>query len=120
MANVDPSGIERRRSARIKLAVPLRVIGQSRSGEEFSVEAETHTVSNSGCLLQLQTDLFVNQPLELRNEKSGQSIKGRVVSTWRQPGGKVFAGLEFASPSPNFWPVELPASQSSASLPRRE
>jgi PilZ domain len=116
MAIIDSREIERRRFVRTKLAVPLRLIGQKRTGEEFTVDALTHTVSDSGCLVHLDTVLFVEQPLELRNETTGQSIKGRVVSTWRHPEGKVFAGLEFASPSPGFWTGEPPISHTGDSL----
>lgn len=49
MAALDFPGTEGRRSVKTKLVMPLRVHGQTRTGEEFSVEAETHTVS--GCYL---------------------------------------------------------------------
>lgn len=120
MANFDSREIERRRFVRTKLTVPLRLLGQKRTGEEFTVEAVTHTVSDSGCLVHLETVLFIDQPLELRNETTGQSIKGRVVSTWRHPEGKVFAGLEFASPSPGFWPGESPKPQTGESPQLKE
>ena len=111
MTSFDFPGTERRRSERTKLVIPLRVHGQTRTGEEFAVEAETHTVSNSGCLLYLETIPVVDQTLVLLNGKTGQSTKGRVVSTWRHPGGKMFVGVEFVSPSQDFWGSEFPSSQ---------
>jgi hypothetical protein len=111
MTSFDFTGTERRRSVRTKLVIPLRVLGQTRTGEEFAVEAETHTVSNSGCLLYLETIPVVDQTLVLLNGKTGQSTKGRVVSTWRHPGGKMFVGVEFVSPSQDFWGSEFPSSQ---------
>lgn len=106
MTAVDFPGKERRRFVRTKLVTPLRVDGQTRTGEEFTVEAETHTVSDSGCLMYLEANVFVDQTLVLLNGKTGQSIQGRVVSTWRHPGGKIFVGLEFLSPSQVFWRSE--------------
>ena len=119
MADIDSREIERRRAVRTKLAVPVRLTGQSRTGDEFTVQAETHTVSNSGCLLHSDAVLSVDQTLTLHNQKTGQSIKARVVSTWRHPEGRVFVGLEFLSPSQDFWPAVSPVSQSSdASQPK--
>jgi len=96
-------GPERRRFARTQLTTPVRVHGQSRTGEEFTAEAETHTVSDSGCLICLETNLFLDQTLVLFNGKTGQSVRGKVVSTWRHPDGKIFAGFEFVSPTQYFW-----------------
>lgn len=107
----DFPGPERRRSVRTKLVIPLRVHGRTRTGEEFTVEAETHTVSDSGCLIYLEASLMVDQTIVLLNEKTGHSIQGKVVSTWRHPGGRIFVGVEFSSPTQNFWRSELPSSQ---------
>ena len=103
-------GPERRRSVRTQLVVPIHVHGQTRTGEKFTVKVETHTVSNSGCLIHVDTVLFVDQTLEVTNRKTGQSIRGKVVSTWRQPGGRIFAGLEFSPLSEDFWRSEIPSS----------
>ncbi len=110
MTTLEFSGPERRRSTRTQLAVPVRVHGQTRTGEEFTAEAETHTVSDSGCLICLDAALFVDQALNLTNGKTGQSIRGKVVSTWRHPGGRIFAGFEFLSPSGDFWRSEIAIS----------
>lgn len=111
MAGSDFPGPERRRSARTKLVIPLRVHSRTRAGENFTVEAETHTVSDSGCLIYLESNLSVDQTIVLLNEKTGHSIQGKVVSTWRHPGGRIFVGVEFSSPTQNFWRSELPSSQ---------
>jgi len=113
MESSEFSGIERRRSARTKLTVPLRIHGQDRNGEKFTVDAETHTVSDSGCLLYLEASLNLDQTLFLVNANTRQSIRGRVVSSWRQPAGKTFVGIEFLSQAQNFWSNELPNSEES-------
>ncbi len=110
MTAFDFTGPDRRRSVRKQLAVPVRVRGQTRTGEEITAEAETHTVSDSGCLICLDATLFVDQALNLTNGKTGQSIGGKVVSTWRHPGGRIFAGFEFLSPSEDFWRSEIAIS----------
>ena len=111
METSEFSGVERRRSARTKLTVPIRIHGQSRNGEKFTFEAETHTVSDSGCLLNLEASLNVDQTLFLVNALTRQSVQGRVVSVWRHPGGKIFVGVEFLSQNRDFWSSELPSSE---------
>jgi len=111
MASSDFPETERRRSVRTKLAIPVRIHGQTRAGEEFTAEAETHTVSDSGCLIHLEASLFVDQTLVVSNGKTGKSVKGRVVSTWRHPGGRIFVGIEFLSPTEDFWQSESPSAQ---------
>ena len=118
MTTFQFSGPERRRSTRTQLVVPVRVHGQTRTGDEFTAEAETHTVSNSGCLIYLDATLFVDQTLNLTNGKTGQSIRGKVVSTWRHPGGRIFAGFEFSSPSEDFWRSEVAVSQTDNPAPQ--
>lgn len=100
-------GTERRRSVRTQLAVPVRIRGLTRKGEEFTAEAETHTVSDSGCLICLEAHLVADQALILSNSKTGLSVHGKVVSAWRHPGGKMFVGFEFASPAEDFWGTKI-------------
>jgi c-di-GMP-binding flagellar brake protein YcgR len=96
--------IERRRSARVTLAVPLRVDGQSVSGEEFILRTHSHTVSQFGCLVPVDAEVAPDQTVVLMNEYTRQSIQCRVVSTRRHRDGKKYLGVEFVSPSKfNFW-----------------
>jgi c-di-GMP-binding flagellar brake protein YcgR len=94
--------VERRRSARVTLAVPLRVDGQALNGEEFMIRTQTLTVSEFGCLLPLDAELAPDQTVVLLNEHTRQSVKCKVVTTRRRE-GKRYLGLEFTSPNCNFW-----------------
>jgi hypothetical protein len=95
--------IERRRSARVTLAVPLRVDGQELSGEEFIIRTHSHTVSQFGCMIPLEAEVVPDQTLVLMNEYTRQSVQCRVVTTRRLRDGKRYLGLEFVSPNSNFW-----------------
>jgi len=97
--------IEKRRSARVTLSVPLRVDGQTVSGEEFIVRTRSHFVSEGGCLLLLDKEVALDQALVLMNEHTRQSIQCRVVSTRRHRDGKRYVGVEFMSPTSNFWRI---------------
>jgi PilZ domain len=96
--------IERRRSARVTLAVPLRVGGQALSGDAFLVRTHSHTVSQFGCLMPLEEEVIPGEVLMLMNEHTRQSVQARVVTTRRNRDGKRYLGVEFTSPSAcNFW-----------------
>ena len=101
--------IERRRSARVTLAVPLRVDGQSVTGEEFIIRTQSHTVSQFGCLIPVDAEVAPDQTLVLMNEHTRQSVQCRVVSTRRYRDGKKYLGVEFLSPTKsNFWRITFP------------
>ncbi len=95
--------IERRRSARVTLAVPLRVDGQALNGEEFIIRTHSHTVSQFGCMIPLDAEVAPDQTVVLLNEYTRQSVQCKVVTTRRSREGKRFLGLEFVTPSTNFW-----------------
>jgi c-di-GMP-binding flagellar brake protein YcgR len=97
--------VERRRSARVTLSVPLRVDGQDLSGEGFVVETHTHTVSQHGCLLRLDREVLLGQSLVLMNQHTRQSIQARVVSTRRHKDGHRYIGVEFISRRTDFWRI---------------
>jgi hypothetical protein len=103
MQVVNYRRIEKRRSARVTLAVPLRVDGQDLSGEQFITKTHSHTVSQFGCLLCLDEEVVPDQTLVLMNEYTRQSVQCRVVTTRRHRDGKRYLGVEFVSPNVNFW-----------------
>jgi hypothetical protein len=94
---------ERRRSSRVTLAIPLRVDGQDTSGEEFTVRTKSYTVSQFGCLLQLDPEIAHDQTVVLMNEHTRQSIMCTVVSTRRLRDGKRYVGVGFMGSKSNFW-----------------
>jgi hypothetical protein len=103
MQVVNYRRVEKRRSARVTLAVPLRVDGQDLSGEQFIIKTHSHTVSQFGCLLSLDEEVVPDQTLVLMNEYTRQSVQCRVVTTRRHRDGKRYLGVEFVSPNVNFW-----------------
>jgi c-di-GMP-binding flagellar brake protein YcgR len=99
--------VERRRSARVTLAVPLRVDGQAVTGEEFIIRTHSHTVSQFGCLLALDAEVAPDQTVVLLNENTRQSVQCKVVTTRRSRDGKRYLGLEFISANSNFWKMSF-------------
>jgi hypothetical protein len=110
MTTHDVRSIERRRSARVAASIPVLVKGQTRSGEEFSVKTQTHTVSLFGCLILLDVEVFVDRKVVLTREDTQQSIAGRFVSTWRHPDGRRYVGVAFSAIAQDFWRVAIPSA----------
>jgi len=108
MQVVNYRRVERRRSARVTLAVPLRVDGQALSGEQFIIRTQSHTVSQFGCLLCLDEEVVPDQTLVLMNEHTRQSVQCKVVTTRRHRDGKRYLGVEFTSANANnFWRISF-------------
>src|SRR5215475_5351041 len=89
--------------SRASVAIPSRVDGENIAGEKFIISTVTVALSQFGCLIQLDEDVLVDQTLVLMNEHTRQSAQGRIVSTRRQRNGHKHVGVEFISPSENFW-----------------
>ena len=96
---------EKRRSVRVTLSIPLRVDGREVKGEEFTVRTRTHTVSEFGCLIQLDTEVVIQETIVVMNEHTRQSVLCTVVSTRRHRDGKRYIGVGFMSAKPSFWGV---------------
>jgi c-di-GMP-binding flagellar brake protein YcgR len=100
--------IERRRSARVTLAVPLRVDGTALSGDQFIIRTQSHTVSQFGCLLHLDEEVIPDQSLVLMNEHTRKSATCRVITTRRHRDGKRYLGVEFTSGNAaDFWCISF-------------
>ena len=95
--------LERRRSVRVTMSVPLRVDGQTIAGEAFTARTHTHLVSEFGCMLQLDQEVLVDQMVVVMNEHTRQSAQCRVVFRRRHRDGKQYIGVEFTSHGANFW-----------------
>ena len=89
------------------MSVPLRVDGEALSGEKFTVNTTTNTISQYGCLMLLDQEVILDQALVLMNEYTRQSMQCRVVSTRRHRDGKKYVGVEFIPANPNFWRVSF-------------
>lgn len=77
------------------------------AGDSFVVRTKTHTVSQFGCLLQLDEVVNHDQTIVLMNEFTRQSVQCRVVSTRKLRDGKKYIGVEFITPMANFWRISF-------------
>jgi PilZ domain len=100
---------ERRRTVRVAITVALTVRWQAPSGEVFSVQTKSQSVSQGGGLCVLEEPVVVGQSLQMINENSGEAVEAKVVTVRKARDGKTYVGFEFVQPNSNFWRMHFPA-----------
>jgi hypothetical protein len=103
-----PQPINRRRSERVLLHVPVRVVTETMEGKRVQEETHTLVVNAHGGLLTLKMEVVPGQPVLLINPKNGKEQKCRVVRVENPPGGELAVAFEFDTPAPHFWPIVFP------------
>ena len=98
----------RRRSERVMLQIPVRVLTET--AERVQVQEDTHTlvVNAHGALIALEAQVVAQQNVMLSNKSTQQSIDCRVVHIGSAQGGKTQVGMEFIKPSGKFWQIDFP------------
>lgn len=98
----------RRRSMRVLLSVPIRVVGRTATNEDFEEQTRTLVVNAHGALISLQAPVGANQRVTVENKATNQSRECRVVHVGTQAVGKIQVGIEFVNPSGSFWQIDFP------------
>jgi hypothetical protein len=101
--------IERRRSPRRLLDVPLIVSGETAEKQPFTEETFTISVSAHGALVLLASHVALGQTIILIQPATMQGQEGRVSRLGAPFGGLAQVGVEFAQPVPDFWPDSVSA-----------
>jgi PilZ domain len=101
--------IERRRSTRVWIRIPVQVVADGPHGQPVDTPAEATAVSLHGALLRVPFSPVLGSRLEVRNDVSQETREFRVVRL-SAPGanGLVELGVEILYPSRNFWGVPFP------------
>lgn len=97
---------ERRSGPRVPVKIPVFIYGRDQD-EPFSQRAETLNVSANGGLLSLPAEVADSQKLVVTNPQTDEDRVCRVVRLQKAEEGKIFVGVEFLQPSPNFWLVDF-------------
>lgn len=102
--------INRRRSERVALSVPVIVKTKTRQGESVQEETYTAVVNAHGGLMKLKMELQTGQPITLVNARTKieQSCRVVRVETPSTAAGSFAVAFEFDEPAPDFWPVTFP------------
>ena len=98
-----------RRSCRVALSVPIRVIGIDYRGKDFSEEASTIIVNLHGAKIRLLHQLTPDSEINLLSRPTGLESLFRVVSKLESPELKfTYWGVENMEPERNIWGVSIP------------
>jgi hypothetical protein len=101
--------MERRRSPRRLLDVPLIVSGESTEQQPFREETFTISVSAHGALVLLAAHVSLGQTVVLIKPETRQQQEGRISRLGSPHGGLAQVAVEFAQPVPEFWPDAVSA-----------
>ena len=103
------SQVERRRSQRLHLAVPVEVAWTGEDGTHISEPAETEILNAHGALLRMKPRLPIAIGIHLTSPRTGSSTQARVVG-FCEPTSKGLLGIavELAAPNQAFWGVSFP------------
>jgi hypothetical protein len=91
------------------LKVPVLLSLSSSEGLVTEEKTYTQVVNAHGGLLGLEMEISVGQQFSLTNSKTGVARECSVVRTQPSPGGRgLLVAFQFATPSPDFWPIVFP------------
>jgi hypothetical protein len=101
--------IERRRSSRIQIRIPVRILGDATHDEPLGTPAEAIAISHNGALLRTAFSPALGSRIEVLNVRSQEIREFRVIRVNRSAADASFElGVEILHPARNFWGVSLP------------
>ncbi len=105
-------GVNRRRSQRVYLLIPLEVSWTTLENVQVKEPAETEEVNAHGALLWVKTPLPAGTRVKLTHGHTGNSTIARVVAERiLRPTGHRQVSVELAVPSYTFWGVNFPPAR---------
>lgn len=107
----------KRRSQRVLMQVPVRLLGANAQGASFEEETDTLAISAHGALVLLETRLTSGSTIVLQHKGTREQQECHVVFLGPVRGNKAEIGLEFSAPRPQFWRVAFPPEDWSPKSP---
>lgn len=98
----------RRRSQRVLMQVGIRVRGKDAQGKDFEEMTETLAINAHGALVLLSARVISGVAIHMRHNKTAEEQECHVAFLGPVRGGRAEIGVEFSTPSPNFWRVAFP------------
>ena len=109
--------LQARRSCRVALSVPIRVIGIDYRGIDFIEEAFTIVVNLHGAKIRMLHQMLPDAEIRLLSLPTGQDSVFRVVSKLQSPELEFsYWGVENMDPEKNIWGVGIPAIEAGDQL----
>jgi hypothetical protein len=107
----------RRRSQRVLMQVGVRVRGKDAQGKDFEEGTETLAINAHGALILLSVRVISGGIVHMKHNKTGEEQECHVAFLGPVRGGRAEIGVEFTTPSPNFWRVAFPPEDWSPKSP---
>lgn len=98
----------RRRSQRVLMQVGIRVRGKDAQGKDFEEGTETLAINAHGALILLTARVISGGVVHMKHNKTEEEQECHVAFLGPVRSGKAEIGVEFTTPSPNFWRVAFP------------
>ena len=120
MSQVTPTNTHtgaRRRSQRVLMQVGVRVRGKDAQGKDFEEMSETLAINAHGALVLLNARVISGGVIHMKHNMTGEEQECQVAFLGPVRGGKAEIGVEFVTPSPNFWRVAFPPEDWSPKSP---
>jgi PilZ domain-containing protein len=96
-----------RRSSRVFMRIRVLLAGKNQQGRRFRHACETIVINAHGALLYFDQDLEIGSLLVLTNPFTQDEQECRVVYLGDESDKGRRVGVEFVTPAPRFWGVEL-------------
>jgi hypothetical protein len=101
--------IERRRSSRVLIRIPVQLFTNDIHGEPVETVAEAVAVSRNGALIRGTFEPVLGSRIEVLNGLSQDIQEFRVIRVTRSEDAGMFElGLEMLYPTRSFWGVQFP------------
>src|SRR5579864_9720367 len=98
-----------RRSCRVAMSIPIKIIGIDYRGKDFSEESQTVTVNHHGAKIRLSHQLIPDAEIRLLSHSTGRDSIFRVIAKVPTTERKfTYWGVENLAPERNIWGVEIP------------
>lgn len=103
------SPIDKRRSGRIEVELPIEVAGTDSTGRGFIVHTRTQVVSRHGAKISVSHGLVPEQILQVTCPAVGNDAEARVIALFSKDKNGFSYGIEFLNGDLNFWKMSFPA-----------
>jgi hypothetical protein len=100
--------IERRRSSRVLIRIPVKVYSDGVQGQPVDTPAEAVAVSRYGALLRTSFSPALGSRIEVLNGNSQEIQEFRVIRVKDTSNGVFELGVEILYPARNFWGLHFP------------
>jgi hypothetical protein len=117
----DGSNLERRKSQRFQLAIPIEASWRGHDGRAVKESAVVKQVNAQGALLKMATYPETGSRVTLTNFLSAKTAEARVLATpYAREGVSQGIAVELVVPSESFWGVSLQVKKASQEVAKLE